>query len=121
MSLVVRGHREPTDGRRFSYTLSDFEEISMKRLPLPLCVLLLFLLPSLLAAQLPLGPQFQVSVHRQLSATSPQVAINASGSFVALWYGPGDLTGGVLRARRFEAAGEPPTRASGAARHAATS
>jgi len=81
----------------------------MKRLPLPLCVLLLFLLPSLLAAQLPLGPQFQVSVHRQLSATSPQVAINASGSFVALWYGPGDLTGGVLRARRFEADGEPAT------------
>jgi hypothetical protein len=69
--------------------------------------LLLLLAAASLQAQIPLGPQFRVSLTGSLNLLSPRVAINASGEFVVLWYGPGDAVGGILRARRFATDGTP--------------
>ena len=74
-----------------------------------LCLLLLLALPSLLAAQLPLGPQFRVNHNSTPDLMSPRVAINARGDFVVLWYGFGDSRGGILHARRFMPDGRPAT------------
>lgn len=68
---------------------------------------LLLLVAAPLPAQIPLGPQFRVNLTGSLNLLSPRVAANASGEFVVLWYGPGDAVGGILRARRFAADGEP--------------
>ena len=81
----------------------------MKRFRLSFPVLLLFLIPTALAAQLPLGPQFRVNPDPTRALASPRVAINASGEFVVLWYGFGDSRGGILHARRFKPDGRPAT------------
>jgi hypothetical protein len=70
--------------------------------------------PASLRAQLPLGPQFQVNVHRQLTAGplipvaggasyGPVVAMGPGGEFVVVWetLNGGTDPGGRIRARRY--------------------
>jgi hypothetical protein len=75
-----------------------------------LCLLLLLTLPSLLAAQKPLGNEFQVNDPAEVFAAQPHLAANASGEFVVTWIGQasGDSFP-TLYARRFAADGRPAT------------
>lgn len=72
-------------------------------------VLLGLAVPALAGAQIPLGSQFKVNPDPTPDLMSPRVAVNASGDFVALWYGFGDSNGGILHARRYHADGRPAT------------
>lgn len=72
-------------------------------------VLLGLAVPALAGAQISLGPQFKINPAPTPDLMSPRVAVNASGDFVALWYGFGGSTGGILHARRYHADGTPAT------------
>jgi hypothetical protein len=102
-----------TDGQEFPYTFSVCEEISVKRSALPLCVLLLFLLPSLAAAQRPLGPPLRVSQTARPRQGFPGLAMNAQGDFVVTWISENPPNGSgatnSAHARRFAADGTPVT------------
>jgi hypothetical protein len=82
----------------------------MKRLPLSLCVLLLFLLPSLLAAQRPLGPPLRVSQTARPQQGLAGLAMNPQGDFVVTWVSENPAGGTYsAHARRFAADGTPVT------------
>jgi hypothetical protein len=81
----------------------------MKTRSLLVPILLLLAVPALARAQIPLGPPFKINPDPTPALMSPRVAANASGDFVALWYGFGDSNGGILHARRYHADGTPAT------------
>ena len=53
-------------------------------------VLLGLAVPALAGAQIPLGTQLKLNPDQTPDLMGPRVAVNASGDFVALWYGFGD-------------------------------
>jgi hypothetical protein len=82
----------------------------MKAVHCLLPVLLLLALPSLLAAQKPLGNEFQVNDPAARQSGDSRVATNASGELVVTWVGTGPLDGPVfVYARRYGADGRPAT------------
>jgi hypothetical protein len=82
----------------------------MKAVRCLLPVLLLLTLPSLLAAQKPLGNEFQVNDPAARQSGDSRVATNAAGEFVVSWISQ-DISSGTLfvYARRYAADGRPAT------------